>query len=139
MCCMQRLILYKICINRTKLTQKSQERAFSFILYKVITIFMRRNYSYELHTRHFLLCMWYTYILVLEIDAFYLFFQIVPLKTIMNVTEKGSNFQQLKSLCFSVFSMCRWNLNHNVVGKSLTGFGPASSADKLIRKKEVSD
>lgn len=61
----------------------------------------------------------------------------VPLKTILENTEKGSNTQLLKSMSFSVFNMCSWNLVHTVMGRSLTGFGPASAADRLLKKKEV--
>ncbi|XP_033748042.1 LOW QUALITY PROTEIN: mediator of RNA polymerase II transcription subunit 13-like [Pecten maximus] len=63
--------------------------------------------------------------------------QMVPLKTILENTEKGSNTQLLKSMSFSVFNMCGWNLVHTVMGRSLTGFGPAAAADRLLKKKEV--
>ena len=63
--------------------------------------------------------------------------QIIPLSTIMETMEKGSNMQTLQSICFSVFSMCRWNLAHSILGRHLTGFGPAAAAEAFLRKKEV--
>ncbi|KAK3084678.1 hypothetical protein FSP39_017312 [Pinctada imbricata] len=62
--------------------------------------------------------------------------QILPLATILESTEKGSNSNLLKSISFSIFSTCRWNLTHTVVGKNLTGFGPAAAAEVFLRKKE---
>lgn len=63
--------------------------------------------------------------------------QIIPLSTILETMEKGFNMQTLQSICFSVFSMCRWNLAHSILGRHLTGFGPAAAAEIFLRKKEV--
>lgn len=62
--------------------------------------------------------------------------QIIPLHTVLESTERGSNMQQLKAISFSVFTACRWISSHNVLGRSLTGFGPASAADLFLKKKE---
>lgn len=40
----------------------------------------------------------------------------------------------MKSLCFSVYSACCRTLKHSTLGRTLTGFGPAASANKLIKK-----
>lgn len=53
----------------------------------------------------------------------------------MENTEQGSNFQLLKSISFSVFTTCRWNLSHSILGKSLTGFGPAAASQVYLNKK----
>jgi mediator of RNA polymerase II transcription subunit 13 len=63
--------------------------------------------------------------------------QIIPLSTILESTEKGSNMHTLQSISFSVFSMCRWNLAHTITGRHLTGFGPAAAGEIFLRKKEV--
>lgn len=63
--------------------------------------------------------------------------QIIPLSTILETMEKGFNMQTLQSICFSVFSMCRWNLAHSILGRHLTGFGPAAAAEIFLRKKEA--
>ena len=56
----------------------------------------------------------------------------------LDSAEKGCNIQQLKSISFSVFTTCRWNLSHTILGRSLTGFGPAAAAELFLKKKEVS-
>ena len=63
-------------------------------------------------------------------------FQIVPLQTIIDVRESGSQYQDLKNLAFSVFTSCRWNLTNNIMGRSLTGFGPAAAAELLLKRSE---
>lgn len=62
--------------------------------------------------------------------------QIIPLHTVLESTEGGSNIQQLKSLSFSVFTTCRWNSSHTILGRSLTGFGPAAAAELFLKKKD---
>ncbi|ESO97898.1 hypothetical protein LOTGIDRAFT_153005 [Lottia gigantea] len=63
--------------------------------------------------------------------------QIVPLKTITGHKENRNQFQALKSMAFSVFTTCRWNLSHTIMGRSLTGFGPAAAAQLLQKRKET--
>ncbi|CAG0914144.1 unnamed protein product [Notodromas monacha] len=90
-----------------------------------------------------------------------IFLQVVPLETIVLMMDHGiGGFQEedgglptlspswvraasalpnFKSLAFSVFSQCRMMLNHTQTVKSLTGFGPAASADTFLKAvtKEV--
>lgn len=66
-------------------------------------------------------------------------FQVVPLKTILDHQESSAQHQALKSLAFSVFTSCRWNLTHSIVGRSMTGFGPAAGAELFLKNKVVSD
>ncbi|XP_076453407.1 mediator of RNA polymerase II transcription subunit 13-like [Babylonia areolata] len=63
------------------------------------------------------------------------FLQVVPLKTIMDHEDSSAKTQALKSLAFSVFTSCRWNLAHTIAGRSLTGFGPAAAADVFLKSK----
>lgn len=63
--------------------------------------------------------------------------QIIPLETVIDQKESGSQYQMLKSLAFSVFTACRWNLMHTVLGRSLTGFGPAAEAELFLKQKEA--
>lgn len=65
-----------------------------------------------------------------------IYLQIVPLQTIIDNKENRSQYQYLKNLAFSVFSSCRWNLTHNILGRSLTGFGPAAAAEILLKHNE---
>ena len=45
----------------------------------------------------------------------------------------------LRSLAMALYSQCRRVLSHTVVGKSMTGFGPAAAAASLLQKpSEVS-
>jgi mediator of RNA polymerase II transcription subunit 13 len=64
--------------------------------------------------------------------------QVVPLKTVLDHQEGSAQGQALKVFAFSVFTACRWSLNHGILGRSLTGFGPASSADLFLKNKTVS-
>jgi len=64
---------------------------------------------------------------------------VVPLKTILDHQESSAQHQALKSLAFSVFTSCRWNLTHSIVGRSMTGFGPAAGAELFLKNKAVSD
>ncbi|XP_050408100.1 mediator of RNA polymerase II transcription subunit 13 isoform X3 [Patella vulgata] len=63
--------------------------------------------------------------------------QIIPLKTILGHKENSGQFQSLKSIAFSIFTTCRWNLSHTIMGRSLTGFGPAAAAEVIVKRKEV--
>ena len=65
-------------------------------------------------------------------------FQVVPLKTILDHCEGSAQAQSLKSMAFSVFTSCRWNMTHSIMGRSLTGFGPAAGADAFLKAKNVS-
>lgn len=67
-------------------------------------------------------------------DSFFL--QIIPVQTIIDARESNKQFQLLKNIAFSVFTSCRWNLSHSVLGRSLTGFGPAAAADVHLKRKE---
>ncbi|XP_046361472.2 mediator of RNA polymerase II transcription subunit 13-like isoform X2 [Haliotis rufescens] len=62
--------------------------------------------------------------------------QVVPLKTILGYKESNTQFQTLKSVAFSVFTNCRWNLTHTIMGRPLTGFGSAAAAEQFLKKKE---
>lgn len=56
---------------------------------------------------------------------------------ILDKQEPGAEMQHLKSMAFSVFTMCRWNLSHTIPGRSLTGMGPAAAADHFLKNKGV--
>ncbi|XP_025089778.1 mediator of RNA polymerase II transcription subunit 13-like isoform X2 [Pomacea canaliculata] len=64
-----------------------------------------------------------------------IFLQVVPMKAILDHRESSAQSQSLKSLAFSVFTSCRWNLTHAIMGRSLTGFGPAASAEQFLKNK----
>ncbi|KAL4223449.1 Mediator of RNA polymerase II transcription subunit 13-like [Mactra antiquata] len=64
------------------------------------------------------------------------YLQIIPVQTIIDAKESSSQFQLLKNIAFSVFTSCRWNLTHSVLGRSLTGFGPAAAADVLLKRRD---
>jgi mediator of RNA polymerase II transcription subunit 13 len=90
-----------------------------------------------------------------------MYLQVLPLETVVSVVENSvaagreedggwptlspswvrpaSAAPSLKSLAFSVFTQCRTILNHSQTAKSLTGFGPAASADTYLKNlaKEV--
>ena len=57
--------------------------------------------------------------------------QIVPQHTITDFIPFGRRSQFFKNLSFSVYSNCRRSLSLSLPGRSLTGFGPASSAEKV--------
>lgn len=57
--------------------------------------------------------------------------QIVPQQTITDFIPFGSRSQFFKNLSFSVYSSCRRSMSLALPGRSLTGFGPASSAEKV--------
>lgn len=59
------------------------------------------------------------------------------MKAILDHRESSAQSQSLKSLAFSVFTSCRWNLTHAIMGRSLTGFGPAASAEQFLKNKVV--
>ncbi|KAL8613177.1 hypothetical protein ACOMHN_042986 [Nucella lapillus] len=61
--------------------------------------------------------------------------QVVPLNTIVDHRESSAQTQALKSLAFSVFTACRWNLTHNIAGRSLTGFGPCAGAELFLKNR----
>ncbi|GFO14516.1 mediator of RNA polymerase ii transcription subunit 13 [Plakobranchus ocellatus] len=62
--------------------------------------------------------------------------QLVPLRTILEHKETATKLQTLKSIAFSVFTSCKWNLSHAITGRPLTGFGPAAAAEHYLKKKE---
>ncbi|RUS84802.1 hypothetical protein EGW08_007417 [Elysia chlorotica] len=63
--------------------------------------------------------------------------QLVPLRTILEHKETATKLQTLKSIAFSVFTSCKWNLSHAITGRPLTGFGPAAAAEHYLKRKEV--
>lgn len=62
--------------------------------------------------------------------------QLVPLRTILEHKETATKLQTLKSIAFSVFTSCKWNLSHAITGRPLTGFGPAAAAEHYLKRKE---
>ncbi|XP_074640708.1 mediator of RNA polymerase II transcription subunit 13-like [Tubulanus polymorphus] len=64
--------------------------------------------------------------------------QIIPLQTILDKTTADTQLQLLKSLAFSVFTQSKRLLVHQMVGRSLTGFGPISGGDEFLKSKELS-
>ncbi|ELU05357.1 hypothetical protein CAPTEDRAFT_103103 [Capitella teleta] len=62
--------------------------------------------------------------------------QIVPLRSLVDVHREGAS-QALKSLCLSVYSQSRRLLKYSIAGTSLTGFGPAASAETLLKQREA--
>lgn len=64
-----------------------------------------------------------------------IFLQVVPMKTILDHRESSAQSQALKNLAFSVFTSCRWNQLHSIIGRSLTGFGPAAAAELFVKNK----
>lgn len=67
------------------------------------------------------------------------YLQIIPVQSIIEAKENNGQFQLLKNIAFSVYTSCRWNLTHSVLGRSLTGFGPAAAAEVLLKKKDPAD
>ncbi|KAH3888561.1 hypothetical protein DPMN_012599, partial [Dreissena polymorpha] len=63
------------------------------------------------------------------------YLQILPVQSIIDAKEGNNQFQLLKNIAFSVFTSCRLNLSHNVMGRSLTGFGPAAAAEQFLKRK----
>ncbi|WAR03620.1 MED13-like protein, partial [Mya arenaria] len=63
------------------------------------------------------------------------YLQIIPVQTIIDAKESAMQFQLLKNIAFSVFTSCRWNLSHTILGRSLTGFGPAAGADIILKRQ----
>ncbi|ESN93685.1 hypothetical protein HELRODRAFT_180782 [Helobdella robusta] len=63
----------------------------------------------------------------------YVKLQIVPQDMIMDSCQRQTT-SYMKNLCFSVYTSCRRQLSHHNMEKSLTGFGPTSSANKIIKK-----
>jgi len=57
--------------------------------------------------------------------------QIVPQQAITDFIPFGSRSQFFKNLSFSVYANCRRSLALALPGRSLTGFGPASSAERV--------
>lgn len=55
----------------------------------------------------------------------------MPQQTITDFIPLGSRSQFFKNLSFSVYSSCRRSLSLALPGRSLTGFGPASLAEKV--------
>ncbi|XP_013416581.1 mediator of RNA polymerase II transcription subunit 13-like isoform X2 [Lingula anatina] len=60
--------------------------------------------------------------------------QILPLQTILDRSGDCNHMQHMKSMAFSIFSQCRQALTHTVVGRTLTGFGPAAAAEAICKR-----
>ncbi|XP_055863166.1 mediator of RNA polymerase II transcription subunit 13-like isoform X2 [Biomphalaria glabrata] len=66
--------------------------------------------------------------------------QLVPLRTILEHKDSANKLQTLKSIAFSVFTSCKWNIGYSIMGRSLTGFGPAAAAEQFLKRKgNISD
>ncbi|KAH9525637.1 Mediator of RNA polymerase II transcription subunit 13-like [Bulinus truncatus] len=61
--------------------------------------------------------------------------QLVPLRTILEHKDSANKLQTLKSIAFSVFTSCKWNIGYSIMGRSLTGFGPAAAAEQFLKRK----
>ena len=60
----------------------------------------------------------------------------MPQQVLLDFTEH-INSQYLRNLCFSVYTGCRRIINQKIPGRTLTGFGPASIAEKILRSQSV--
>lgn len=60
------------------------------------------------------------------------FFQVIPLQAILDFKEHRES-QFLKQLCMSVYTQCRRAVPHQILGRSLTGFGPAAAAEEMLK------
>ncbi len=58
--------------------------------------------------------------------------QVVPVQHILDFRENPM-MQYLKTLSMSVYTQCRRQLAYTIMGRSLTGFGPASAAEQLLK------
>ena len=63
-------------------------------------------------------------------------FQIIPLESLLEYRESGRS-EPLRSLAMSVHAQCRRVIMHNVIGRTLTGFGPAATAQDKVLQSEV--
>ncbi|XP_064647452.1 mediator of RNA polymerase II transcription subunit 13-like isoform X2 [Lineus longissimus] len=63
--------------------------------------------------------------------------QVVPLQSILDHNGEMRQLQLLKSVAFSVYTQCTQTMHHTYMGRSLTGFGPAASADAFLKVKEA--
>ena len=59
-------------------------------------------------------------------------FQVIPLQTILDFHEHRES-QFIKQLCMSVYTQCRRTVPHQILGRSLTGFGPAATAEEILK------
>ena len=59
-------------------------------------------------------------------------FQVIPLQTILDFHEHRES-QYIKQLCMSVYTQCRRTVPHQILGRSLTGFGPAAQAEEMLK------
>ena len=62
--------------------------------------------------------------------------QIIPQSLIVD-HQSPSKMQHVKNLCMSVYTQSRRLLMHAIPGRSLTGFGPAAAAEKVLKGKQV--
>ena len=56
----------------------------------------------------------------------------------MEHREASSKTQLLKSVAFSTFTSSMWSLGYSIMGRPLTGFGPAAAAEVILRRRAVS-
>lgn len=68
-----------------------------------------------------------------------LLLQVVPCQYLLQPASGESHLylQQLRSLAFSCYSQCRRLLPQQTLIKSLTGFGPASTVNSVLKSPEV--
>lgn len=65
--------------------------------------------------------------------------QIVSLESILELTtsKQEKHIDTIRAQALSVFSQCRRLMSHINSVKSLTGFGPAATADLFLKSKDV--
>lgn len=64
--------------------------------------------------------------------------QVVPLSSIVEY-RASAGAESLRSLALSVYTQCRRLVTHSVLGRSLTGFGPAAASIDKMQHSAVSD
>ena len=57
----------------------------------------------------------------------------MPLQSVLRYREL-ENAQILKNLSLAVYTQCRRYISQTVIGKSMTGFGPAAAAVEILKK-----
>ena len=58
--------------------------------------------------------------------------QIIPLQTVLDF-RKSPLSSSMISLAMSVYTQCRRVVDHEIPGRSLTGFGPAAAAELILK------
>jgi len=99
-----------------------------------IDILVKNHFTYYWEMFLFYSCFWTLF----DYQLFVLF-QIIPVQTIIDTKDRLDQFQLLKNIAFSVYTSCRLNITHSVLGRSLTGFGPAAGAEAFLKKSVSTD